>query len=406
MIKISHPTAVLKGEVILPGSKSISNRALILRELYAKNKVLNQLSNANDTLLLQQALESEQQQIDVADAGTVARFLTAFYSAKPGTRILRGTPRMHERPISELVDALIKMGADINYLDKEGHLPLKIHGKALTNCDLDLRSLKSSQFASALIMLLPSLSAKGQWKVDPTMNSWAFVQLTLDVMKEFGFDLFIENDLLEWKSRNNQRAEYTIEPDWTSFYYWLSMAILSKGAELYFPGLHLESPQSESKWLKQFGNQLSYFEDQSGLHIKTKGNKSLSLKCFDLKDHPDLAPTFAILSAGCVPEMQFTGLESLKVKESDRDFAIAEQLAKMNVYWKYNNQIWSMDASDFQMPKNAVFQSYDDHRMAMAVAPLSLIQAISIDNEAVVAKSYPQFWDVMKELGFELEFGD
>ena len=410
MIRISHPTGILKGTIALPSSKSICNRMLILKKLYEPDLKLDNLSNANDSVLLKDILDRDVRDIDVQDAGTVFRFMVAYAATGEGEYTLRGTGRLMERPIKELVDALRMFGADITYLEKEGQAPLRIVGKSLkANTSLiDLTNVKSSQFISALLLIAPKIEGDFNLKVNTKMSSYSYVLLTVSCLRRMGFSVFVKGMYISVSKQQKFDGEYfLVEPDWSSFYYWFSMAHLSKVCRLFFPGLRLDNMQKERKHLFEVGNTGMVFEEQDGGMLISKERQG-KVECPDVmqfSQYPDSAMTFGMLlpALGCKFH-EFKGLESLKYKECDRESALTEHLAKVQVSIVKKENIWELNAEEYRLIKDTEFPTYDDHRMAMCVAPLALKESIRIENENAVQKSYPHFWEDMKSVGFEIKY--
>ena len=410
MIRISHPTGILNGTIALPSSKSICNRMLILKKLYEPDLKLDNLSNANDSVLLKDILDRDVRDIDVQDAGTVFRFMVAYAATGEGEYTLRGTRRLMERPIKELVDALRMFGADITYLEKEGQAPLRIVGKSLkANTSLiDLTNVKSSQFISALLLIAPQIEGDFNLKVNTKMSSYSYVLLTVSCLRRMGFSVFVKGMYISVSKQQKFDGEYfLVEPDWSSFYYWFSMAHLSKECRLFFPGLRLDNMQKERKHLFEVGNTGMVFEEQDGGMLISKERQG-KVECPDVmqfSQYPDSAMTFGMLlpALGCKFQ-EFKGLESLKYKECDRESALTEHLAKVQVSIVKKENIWELNTEEYRLIKDTEFPTYDDHRMAMCVAPLALKESIRIENENAVQKSYPHFWEDMKSVGFEIKY--
>ena len=409
MIRLSHPSAIVKGEVKLPSSKSISNRLLVLQKLYEPSMFLDNLSEANDTQLLARILSDECSLMDVEDAGTALRFLLAYTSVTLGEWVIKGTERLHQRPIAELVDALRLFGADIEYLENEGCAPLKVNGKKLlaSTSLIDVTNVKSSQFVSALLLIAPLIEGDFNLKVNTKMSSYSYVHLTISCLRRMGFTVFIKGQYLSVSKQQRFDGEYfQIEPDWTSFYYWLSIAHLAKEVDLFFPGLRLENMSRERTKLYDVGNKAMFFEEiNGGIHI-TKKEKGFIEIVSDLNytQFPDSAMTFAMLiPAVGKKHANLRGLDSLKYKECDREEALKNHLSKIGVQLTTDEEFWRLDATEYNLRPETYFETYDDHRMAMCVAPLALLQPIIIEDSEVVKKSYPHFWEDLKRVGFVLE---
>lgn len=402
MISISHPTGHLQGQVHLPSSKSISNRMLILKALYAEDKELVNLSEANDTILLQRILNSDAKKVDVEDAGTAMRFLVAYYAATAKEVKLFGQQRMHKRPIAELVDALKQLGADIEYLQEEGYPPLRIKASSLQEGVVDMTNVRSSQFISAVLMILP-LHPEIKLKVNSSMNSWMFVDLTIQLMRQMGLNIHLDKGVLRYAGGKPSIENYAVEADWTSFYYWYAAACMSISADIFFPKLKIQSIQAESSCYPWFNNStIELIEENGGVRLIKSTNSTIASNKINLNQFPDLAPTFALLYACQKVNACFEGLDSLVYKESDRDEAIKEQLACVGVNWTKKDDLWILDPRGFQLSKGQKFKVFSDHRMAMSLLPLALIEEIGIAEPEVVRKSYPGFWEDCKNLGFKI----
>lgn len=410
MIRVSHLTKRLKGTINLPSSKSISNRLLLLQKLYEPDLQIENLSNANDTQLFKKLLTNPTTTFDVQDAGTAFRFLVAFCAVTPGAWTIHGTERLNRRPISELVNALRKVGAEIHYTKNQAFAPLKIIGKQLecTQEIIDLSEVRSSQFVSAFLMISPKIKGNFKIKVDTKMNSFSYVGLTINAMRRLGFRVYIANGLITVGKEKKFEGEYfVVEPDWTSFYYWYAMAHLADDVDLIFTGLQQSNMSKERNCLFYVGNttlQFTYTND--GLNMqKNKKEGVVEFKSkYHFNQYPDIATTFAMFLPvlGC-KKTSFFGLESLQFKECDREEAIGEQLIKMGVEFSKQTNKWVLDSTQFKLEENTLFNTYDDHRMAMSAAPLALIKPIVIEDETVVTKSYPHFWDDLKSVGFEIQ---
>lgn len=410
MIRISHDTGILKGTIKLPSSKSISNRMLILKYLYEQDMELDNLSNANDTVLLESLLSNGGAELNVQDAGTAYRFLTAYCATQEGVWTIQGTDRLNERPIAVLVDALRQLGADITYLKEEGKAPLKIRGKKLiaANTLIDVTHVQSSQFISALLLIAPMVEGDFNLKVNKKMPSYSYVSLTVGCLRRMGYTVFLKGQYIQVNKQQRFDGEYFfVEPDWTSFYYWLSMAHLAKEVDLFFPGLRLDNMSKERKLLYDVGNtELKFEEVESGLKIVKNSIGAYDVKMeLNFAQFPDSAMTFVMLIAALHKDgVIFKGLESLKYKECNREEAIALHLDKVQADFIKKEATWRLSATDFGLKKDTLFESYDDHRMAMCAAPLALVNTIVIEDETVVRKSYPHFWEDMKSVGFEIEY--
>lgn len=409
MIRLSHPTKKISGNVQLPSSKSISNRLLILSKLYEPDLRIENLSTANDTVVLNRVLNQSENAFDVEDAGTAFRFLVAYCSVTPGTFTIRGTERLQQRPIRGLVTILRDLGANIRYLEKDGFAPLEITGGSLksTQRQIDVSNVASSQFISALLMISPLIKGDFEFRLNPKMNSFTYLLLTISAMRRLGFSIYINGSVIKVDKHRKFNGEFfKVEPDWSSFYYWYAMAQIADKVDLAFEGLKQGNMQKDRRLLFTFGNPALLFSElpEGLLLVKEKVNRFEFPQKINLSQFPDLAPTFVILAAIAKKQMVFKGLESLPVKESDRIKAMQEQLALLNCTFKEQDNGWLLNATDFRLEKNTCFPTFKDHRMAMCLAPLALKKSICIEDESVVRKSYPKFWEDLKAAGFEIEY--
>lgn len=411
MIRLSNKNKQLFGEVRLPSSKSITNRMLILKKLYEPELILENISLANDSQILSNLLNSNSNHFNVHDAGTVYRFLTAYCAVTPGEWTIEGTSRLHDRPIADLIRILQELGAEITYLDRDGYGPIKIVGKKLVASSnlIDLTQINSSQFASALLMIAPVIDGEFNFKVNTKMSSYSYVLLTIACLRRMGFSVWVRGSYIQVSKKQKFDGEYFhIEPDWSSFYYWISMVHLSESADLFFPGIRLNNMQKERKKLFEIGHPCVVMEelnDSMRIVKHTTTEKYVFPDELNYSQFPDIAMTFAMMlpAIGC-KQVIFKGLQSLKLKECDRELATIEHLEKIGVVFKGQDNQWLMDASGFELKADTLFETYNDHRMAMCVAPLSLLKSIRIGEETVVKKSYPNFWKDLENIGFEIEY--
>lgn len=386
----------------LPASKSISNRVLILSALAGGNSVLHNLSDANDTQLMLKRISSPEFEIDVEDAGTTMRFLTAYFSITNQKKVLTGTKRMQERPIGILVNALRSLGVDIQYISKEGYPPLRINGFTAQKTNaIKIRGDVSSQFISALMMVAPSLPQGLSLELEGKIGSRPYIEMTASLMKHFGAASEFAGNKITVTPQRYRAAEFTVESDWSGASYWFAFAALANDAEILLPRLLLNSLQGDRA-----------IADMSALGIASemvdgqlKLSKKSSLKEFqwDFTNCPDLAQTVAVICAAKGIRGSFTGLESLRIKETDRIAALQNELQKIGADLKEEDTShWTLIPSA-SLPPSASFQTYKDHRMAMAFAPLATLMDVQIENPGVVKKSYPTFWEDIKSFGFELQ---
>ena len=394
--------SVFSGSVdYLPASKSISNRALILNALSGNKSTLHNLSDANDTQLMLKLVGSGDKIIDVEDAGTTMRFLTAYFSATNQHKIVTGTHRMKERPIGILVDALRSLGADVEYLEKPGYPPLEIKQFSGQKTDtLRIRGDVSSQFISALMMVAPTLPQGLSLILEGKIGSRPYIEMTASMMKLFGVACDVLEKQVNIPPRPYQPTEFTVESDWSGSSYWYAFASLASKAELRLPRLFLDSLQGDSAIMKIMES-LGIQTAMDGNLVSLSKTDRMEKISWDFTHCPDLAQTVAVVCAAKGVEGNFTGLESLRIKETDRIAALQNELRKIGADLREEKDHWKLIPSK-KFPEKAFFNTYKDHRMAMAFAPLATIMDVEIENPSVVRKSYPRFWDDMRRLGFEL----
>lgn len=405
-IKISVTNKKLNCTIALTGSKSESNRALIMQALSNNVVQVKNTSEAADTVTLNNILNGNAPgPVDVGPAGTAMRFLTAYYPLQAGAITLTGSARMKERPIGILVDALRTLGADIEYAEKEGFPPLKIKGPFDQKTDqVSIKGDISSQYISALLLIAPKLEQGLKLVIDGELTSKPYVEMTLAMMKQAGIRHAWKDNVISIENQPFNKAEISIEPDWSAASYWYAIAALSEEADLFLPGLNGYSLQGDSKIAEIMANFgiTSQFKD-GGVHLK-KETKKLERKIFDFKECPDLAQTVIVCCAALGHNASFTGLETLKIKETDRVKALQTELAKIGVNLIEKNFTYKLDCSGLDLNRKVSIHTYDDHRMAMAFAPLALVMSeLEIEDHLVVEKSYPDFWRHLEIAGFELE---
>ncbi len=403
--KLSAPSIKNTGTIQLPASKSISNRFLMLNALsYSPYKIKN-LSDSDDTAVMLGVLESDSTNFDVGAAGTSMRFLTAFLSKIVGEWTITGSERMKQRPIKILVDALNSLGAKIEYIEKEGYPPLRIFGSNLKGPELELPGNISSQYISALLMVGPTLEGGLKLTLTGDIISQPYIQMTLALMKEFGVSSDWKGNVITIPEKAYTPKEVTVESDWSASSYWYEIAALIPGSEFILKGLHRHSLQGDSNIQKIFtslGVQTSF--SNKGVTIKQVDEPAKKLK-YDFISEPDLAQTVATTCCLLNVPFEFTGLQTLKIKETDRINALINELAKMGFKLTTNNVdnlIW--DGEKIEVENKDIFiKTYKDHRMAMAFAPAVLKGFdIIIEEPKVVSKSYPKYWDDLKAIGVEM----
>lgn len=397
------PQAVVNGTAHhLPASKSISNRVLILNALAGNTSTLHNLSNANDTHLMRQLVGSSAPLIDVEDAGTTMRFLTAYFAITGQNKTLTGTARMQERPIGILVDALQSLGANIRYENKNGYPPIILEGFHHNgSTQLTIRGDVSSQFISAVMMIAPCLPQGLTINLSGKIGSRPYIEMTAALMKKFGATCAFEEDTIQIAAGTYTPTELFVESDWSGASYWYSFAALAEESSLALPHLFADSLQGDQaiqKIMPVLGVQTRM--DNGTVYLsKHKAEAEIS---WDFTHCPDLAQTVAVICAAKGIKGYFTGLESLRIKETDRIAALQTELKKIGADLHENNNTWQLVPSQ-SLPGTAQFNTYKDHRMAMAFAPLATKMDVIIENPSVVRKSYPLFWDDLKAIGFNLK---
>ena len=390
--EIAHHTGTVEGEVNVSGSKSESNRLLILQSMYP-NLSLRNLSNSDDTKYLARALSEIKPVIDISHAGTAMRFLTAYLSSREGDDIiLTGSERMQNRPIRILVDALRSIGADISYVEKEGYPPLRIKGKRLHRSTVSIQGNVSSQYISALILIAPGLEDGLNIELKGEITSVPYIKMTLSLLKDIGVDFSWEDQWIRIKPKNHiEHKEITVESDWSSASYFYSLVALSKKGKIILSSYKKESLQGDSclvEIYRNFGVVTEFEEDRIILTKEDTGFAHLEL---DLRDAPDLAQTIAVTCFGLGVPCDLKGLHTLKIKETDRLVALQQELEKLGADIRVTDESLHLKAGNL-IRENISIKTYDDHRMAMAFAPLSLRVPIRIEDAEVVTKSYTDFW--------------
>lgn len=402
---ISRKNNIIEGRINLPASKSISNRVQIINALSNNFESIKNLSNCDDSKAMQNILFSNTNSFDVGHAGTTMRFLTAYLSKIVGEWTLTGSHRMKERPIGVLVDALNSIGAQITYIEKEGYPPLKIFGSNLTGEEVSLKGDTSSQYITALLLIAPTLVNGLKIKLKGKIVSRSYIEMTLNIMEEFGIKSDFKGQEITVSHQTYQRIPYTVEGDWSGASYWFSFMALADEGKLYLDGLKRHSFQGDSGLMPVFEKLgvKSQFS-KKGMFIEKIATDCKKLK-FDFNQMPDLAQTFAVCACLKNIPFHFTGLETLKIKETNRIYALIIELGKLGyVLHEPAEGELAWDGERGEEDKNIVIETYHDHRMAMAFAPIAMIRPeIEIDSPEVVKKSYPNFWDQLKEVGFEVK---
>ena len=403
-IRISAPDKIATS-IQLPSSKSICNRALIIWALSKGCKSIDNLSDCDDTRVMVRALENMPDTIDIMAAGTAMRFLTAFLSVTEGEHTITGTERMRQRPIKILVDALRSIGADIEYTENEGFPPLKIKGTRLEGKEITLPGDVSSQYISALMMIGPILKNGLKLKLTGNIISRPYINLTIEIMKEFGGKAEWEKDnVIVIHPQNYKPVPYYVESDWSAASYWYEIAALSEDACIELPGLFEKSFQGDSKVAELF-EQLGVKTEYADKHITLSKSRNITERLeYDFVNQPDLAQTFVVTCCMLEIPFRFSGLQSLKIKETDRMAALMNEMKKLGyVILESEGSILEWNGERCESETTPAIDTYEDHRMAMAFAPAALkLKNIRINNPQVVSKSYPEFWNDLTKAGFNI----
>ena len=404
-VTLTHATGVLRGSVALPASKSESNRALIIQALSGAASRLDNLSEANDTRIITRLLQATDEELNAEDAGTVMRFMTAYLAVTDRYAILTGTARMQQRPIGVLVDALRQLGARIEYLKQAGFPPLRFNGMDRTQtypAALPVRGDISSQYISALLMVAPLFPRGLTLELQGKIGSRPYILMTLALMQHFGVHGTLAGTTITVPPQKYQANQYTIESDWSGASYWYSMVALAKEATVTLQGLRRESFQGDrviAVMMENLGVHTTY--TPAGITL-TKTRALVPFR-FDFTDCPDLAQTVAVVAAAKGLAVEMTGLESLRIKETDRIAALQQELSKVGGGLTDEGDGLFQVIPAENITGQPVFATYEDHRMAMAFAPLALLTPIVIEEPSVVKKSYPHFWRDLAEMGFTVQ---
>lgn len=403
-IDLSFTPLLKTVDIKLPSSKSESNRALIINALSGYKSSLSNLSEARDTRTMIRLLESQDQELDVLDAGTTMRFLIAYCAVNKPDRILTGTKRMCERPVSILVEALKIMGADIQYLGKEGYPPVHIKGFEVQKANhIKIRGDVSSQYISALLMIAPHLPQGLTLELTSKVYSRPYIEMTLQLMHQFGINYTWENEFIKIRPQAYQGITYEIESDWSGASYWYSMVALAQKANLSLLGLRENSLQGDIR-IASIMDKLGVTSSFYGNRVELNKKEHHSEAEINFTDCPDLAQTVAVICAVKEIKCTMTGLESLRIKETDRIQALQNELSKFGASLQEENAVWTLIPGPEPVKSftSLSFNTYDDHRMAMAFAPLATQTDIRIEHPEVVNKSYPSFWSHLETAGFTL----
>jgi 3-phosphoshikimate 1-carboxyvinyltransferase len=404
-IEIQRSSIQQKSAITITGSKSESNRLLLLQAMFSTIDIQN-ISNADDALLMQKALSSGSEVIDIHHAGTAMRFLTAFLATQPNREVvLTGSSRMKERPIKILVDVLNQLGAKITYENQEGYPPLKIIGQEITNNIASIKANVSSQYISALLLIAPSLKNGLELSLEGEITSIPYINMTLSLLQQLGIETSFHENTITIKPINKgvSPITLTVESDWSSASYFYSIVALSTiGTQVTLSAYKENSLQGDSILVdiyKEFGVQTT-FENNTIILNKVSENKTP--KTFNLIECPDIAQTIAVTCLGLELDCHLDGLHTLKIKETDRLLALKNEIEKFGT--KVGITENSLTIKDCKsLNPNVIVETYKDHRMAMAFATLGLKTNIIINKADVVSKSYPDFWEDLSQIGFSLK---
>jgi 3-phosphoshikimate 1-carboxyvinyltransferase len=390
----------LAAKLQVGGSKSVSNRLLLIRELCESSFSIKNLSTSADTFDMLRVLDTKEEEWSLGEGGTTARFVLALAAFKPGNRVLSVSGSMATRPIEPLVKALITLGAQISYLKTEGQFPVRVTGGNLTGGTIQVDGSLGSQFVSALLMIGPYLQDGLQITLSNDQTSISYIDLTVRIMEELGVKVDREGAVLSVSPQAYSPRNITVSDDWSSAAFWFGLAALSTEAEFTIDGLKMESLQGDqivTEMIKPFGVQTA--PSVYGVHITRKGARAEQSE-FDLSSTPDLLPVLAVVSAGTGVPVRFTGIDHVRHKESDRIHALTAELAKGGVQLEQDGTGWQV-TGQWQGEKLEI-DTHNDHRIAMAFSLLGMISPITINDPEVVNKSYPNWWEELRKTGMQV----
>ncbi|KGO80419.1 3-phosphoshikimate 1-carboxyvinyltransferase [Flavobacterium beibuense F44-8] len=403
-ILLKASSGMLSSSIQITGSKSESNRLLLLQALYPQITVEN-VSDSDDSSVMTKALNSDDNVIDIHHAGTAMRFLTAYFAVTPGKEVvLTGSARMKERPIGILVEALKSLGAKIEYIENEGYPPLKITGTEIICDKVTLKANISSQYITALLLVAAKLKNGLEISLDGEITSLPYLQMTLNLLNQVGISAVLENNVIRVKPLEQvSPIKLIVESDWSSASYFYSLvALAQKGTEVSLSSYVQKSLQGDSalsEIYKELGVETIFSENTITLKNTGEAQKQLSL---NLVNTPDIAQTIAVTCFGLGTACHLTGLHTLKIKETDRLEALKTELTKLGAVVIVTNDSLTLEPS-VHINSDVAINTYNDHRMAMAFAPLALKTSIVINDAGVVSKSYPSFWDDMQQVGIAVK---
>jgi len=393
----------LQAQIAITGSKSETNRLLLLKALFS-NITLDNTSNSDDSEVMQKALKGNEEIVDIHHAGTAMRFLTAYFAVNEGREVvLTGSARMKERPIKILVDALLQLGAKIEYLESEGFPPIKISGQKLVQNKVSLPASVSSQYISALLLIAPRLENGLELKLEGSITSIPYIKMTLALLNDLNIQTSFESNVIKVYPKPEVESKVmTVESDWSSASYFFSLAALANEASISLSSYKETSLQGDSALVEIYSKMgvETRFEENKITLVK-QPNFNFETVNFDLNNTPDIAQTIVVTCLGLGIGCHLTGLHTLKIKETDRLEALRIEMTKLGANISVTNDSLTLVATK-QINSNVKIATYNDHRMAMAFAPLALKVPIIIENAEVVSKSYPDFWEDLKNLGFQI----
>jgi 3-phosphoshikimate 1-carboxyvinyltransferase len=413
-VKVTAISSNIQGEITLSGSKSISNRVLLISALCDSSFEILNLSDSDDTVTMAKLINSQDEILHAHHAGTTFRFLTAYLATKPGTQTLTGSERMRQRPVKALVDALNDLGANIEYLENEGYPPIKINApKDEWQNEITLPANISSQYISALLMIAPVLPEGLTIHLEGEIVSKPYIDMTLSIMRDFGIEAIWTENSIHIEHQKYKAVDYHIEADWSAASYYYIIAGLSDQCDITLKGLHQQSTQGDAAIVavgEKFNIHTIFGQHQIKI-VKSKDEGAIPLFEYDFLNTPDIAQSVAALCGGLGTSGLFSGLQTLRIKETDRIAALQNELLKINVFLtkmptkfsqKTGIEYYMQEGKADNLDSIPSFDTYNDHRMAMSLAPLALKFPIVINEANVVSKSYPKYWEDLQKIGFEV----
>mgnify|MGYP001162049133 CR=1 FL=1 len=410
-VSIHSISGNIRGSITLPASKSISNRLLVIKSLCDAPFIIKNISTSDDTLILEDCLINKEHYrvFDVKDAGTPMRFLTAVFAITPGNRLLTGSSRLQERPLAPLAQALTELGAKICFTNKQGFPPLVVNGNDIAGGTVTIDASISSQFISALLLIAPALPHGIELILKNSTASAPYIHMTLKLMEQFGIISKWHHDRIIIRHHKYHAADYTVESDWSAAAFWYEIAALAENCDIELHGLYADSLQGDAavtEIFKNLGVQSTFVNDTVRL---TKCADVTNFLQYDFFETPDLFPAVIAACAAKHIPFRFTGLRNLSLKESDRVQAMTAELEKFGLFFSApDKNTLTFDAATPRVSANKIVcTAYYDHRIAMALAPLSLLgKKIILNQPFCVSKSYPSYFEDLKNSGFHVEFSE